>query len=142
MKVWRFAELAEKEISTFSGIYYADYNVDHAIETRHTDRTVIFGIEKVFLGAFTLGFHAVSSMMLNLYPDSIFELYDHVHNYRLKEAYVVQDKLFKHIQAIYVHGDDLFDKIKTEFNKLKVGFSVGATRKPTYTGSMIRHYNY
>lgn len=138
--MWRLYDLAEKEIPTFGGIYFADSKFDHALETLRTDRTVILGSGQTVLGALTLGFVAISHPMINIFPEWFVELYDHVRNYRLKEAIVVQDKIFKRIRDTFTHDEDLIVKSKTVFNTLNLGFKVGATRKPVWTQSMFRQY--
>jgi len=140
LKMWRFYELAEKEITNFGGIYYADFNWEHAAEALRADRTIILGVGKCFLGALTSGFEAISTPFVNLYPELYVELYDHILNYRLKEALLVQDKLIKHIREFYVYGEDWIVKVKEEFNKVNSGFKLGVFRKPEFTKTAFRRY--
>lgn len=140
--MWRLYDLAEKDISNFGGIYYADFNLDHAVDTWKADRTIILGVGKTFLGAQSLGFEALSVTAMNLYPDSFVELYEHIRNYRLKEAQVVQERIFKRIQEILTHDEDYIVKMKAEFNKLNLGFKVGVTRKPVSIGSLFPQYHH
>lgn len=135
----RFYDLSQKEISNFGGIYYSDYNLENALDVFKNDRTVILGIGKAAISAFALGFDAYSMSAMNVFPELVAELYNHVLHYRLKEALFVQDKIFKRIYDIYKDDEDFIVKIKAEFNKLNLGFKVGATRKPLYTEFMIRH---
>lgn len=136
----RFYGLAKKEISNFAGIYYSEYNVENALDTLKTSCPVILGIGKAAISAFTLGFDAYSMSAMNVFPELVAELYGYVLNYRLKEAQLVQDKIFERIYDIYKDDEDFIVKIKTEFNNLNLGFKVGATRKPLYTEYMIRHW--
>lgn len=136
----QFYELAEKEIPNFGGIYYADYNLEFAVETLKTDNTIILGVGKVHVAPFTLGFHAISSTAMNIFPEMIFELYNHIVNKQVKEALVVQDKLIKCIFDVATLEEDFIVKMKVEFNKLNLGFKLGATRKPFCTESMTHHY--
>lgn len=137
--MWRFAELAEKEITNFGGIFYADGNLDHAVETLKTGRTVIMGVGSIMVGSLAMGFESLSMTVMNIWPELIVELHEHVLNYRLKEAIVIQDKIIKKIREIYVHDEDLIVKMKTEFNKINTTFKMGPTRKPKWTELMMRH---
>lgn len=137
--MWRLYDLAEKEITNFGGIYYADSDLERALDTYKGDRTVILGMSKCAISGLTLGFQAISMTVMNLYPEMICELYDHFLNNRLKEALLVQDKLMKRIHDIYKLDEDIIVSMKMEFNKLNLGFKCGATRKPVWTQYMIRH---
>lgn len=136
--MWRLYDLAEKEITNFGGIYYADANLDAAVETNKPDRTIIMGLGSIMLGSLTTGFDAVSMPLMNIVPEWIVELHDHVLNYRWKEAMVIQDKINKRVRDIWTHEEDLIVRMKTEFNKINTGFKMGPTRKPMWTETMMR----
>lgn len=137
----RFYDLAEKEISNFGGIYYADGNLDTAAETWKAGREVIMAMGTVMLGTLATGFDAVSMTVMNIVPEWIVELHDHVLNYRWKEAAVVQGKIIKRVRDIWTNDEDLIVKMKMEFNKLNTGFKLGPTRKPKWTESMMNMRN-
>jgi N-acetylneuraminate lyase len=140
LQMWRFYDLAEKEIKNFGGIYYADANLDWALEAAKTDRKIILGLKTVALGALTLGFNAISMPLMNIVPEWFVELYDHVLNYRLKEAMIVQERIVKRVRDIGVHDQDFIHNIKIEFNKVNTGFQMGLTRTPKWTESKVRHF--
>lgn len=136
--MWRLYDLAEKEISNFGGIYNAELNLDQAVDTIKANRTVILATGRSAISGLTMGFHAISMTVMNLYPEWIAEMHDHILNYRLKEAELLQEKLIKRIHDIYKNDEDIIVSMKTEFNKLNLGFKLGATRKPVWTQYMIR----
>lgn len=136
--MWRLYDLAEKEITNFGGIYYADGNLDLAVETLRTDRKIILAMGTTMIGTMMSGFDAISMTVMNIIPETIVELYEHVLNNRLKEAYLVQDKITKRVRDIWTREEDLIVKMKTEFNKINSGFKLGVTRKPTWTKMMTR----
>lgn len=130
VKMFRFYEMAEKEIPNFGGIYNADANLDRAVETCMNDRTVIMAMGTIMLGAMTMGFDAFSMTVMNIFPDYIVELHEHMLNYRWKEAMVCQKKIVKCVHDIWKCDEDLVLKMKMEFNKMNTGFKMGPTRKP------------
>lgn len=134
----RFYEFAEKEISTFGGLYFAHHNMDEAYSTLKQGRTVILGMETMLLGALTHGFEAVAVTMMNIHPELIFEIFENCRNNKLQEAKTTQYKLNQRINEIYKRGGDWNTYMKNEFNKVR-DFKVGPTRKPMYN---VKNYQY
>lgn len=135
--MWRLQELAEREINNFGGVFYADPNLDGAMELYKTDRTVIVGMKNIMLGALAMGIRAISMTMMNLVPEWSVELYEHMMNNQLKEALVVQEKIVRRTQELLAHDEhDMINKMKMEFNKLNTSFKMGPTRAPM--GMMMR----
>lgn len=136
--MWRLYELAEKEIDNFGGIFYADGNLDWAAETWKQDRNIIMAMGSVMFGTLSAGFNSISMTVMNIIPELIAELYDHVLNYRWKEAKTAQENIYRRVRDIWTHDEDLIVKMKMEFNKVNTGFKMGPTRKPIWSEKMMR----
>lgn len=135
--MWRFYELAEKEIPNFGGIYYADANLDCAVETWMANRNVIVAMGTTMLGAMSMGFNAISMTVMNIIPECMVELYENVLNGRWKEAMAIQANIVKYVRNIWAYDEDLIVKMKMEFNKINSGLNMGPTRKPMFSEMMM-----
>jgi len=133
-KVWRsmprFVDLAEREIPNFCGLHYVHHDLDEATATLKQGRTIIFGMETIFLGALVLGFESFSFTTLNMHPEMIVEIYENWRNNKLREAMTAQTKLYQRTYEIVKRGADWTFFMKNEFNKVVRDFKVGPTRKP------------
>jgi len=126
----RFVDLAEKEIPNFSGVHFAHTDLDLGTALLKQGRTIILGVETVFLGALVHGFEAFAFTGMNIYPEMIVEIYENVRNNKLHEAMSAQNKLFYRVNEIVKRGGDWTLWMKNEFNKIVRDFKVGPTRKP------------
>lgn len=126
----RFCELAEKEIPNFAGIQYVHTDLDEGIASLKQNRTIIWGMDTILLGALVHGFEAFALPFLNIVPETIVEVYEYVRNNKLNDAMSAQQKLNLGINDICKRGGDWTFLLKKEFNKIVRDFKVGLTRKP------------
>jgi len=138
MHMWRLYDLAEKEINNFGGIYYADANLEGAVETMSADRTVIMAMGSAMLASMSMGFGTFSMAMMNIIPEMIAEYHQHMLNYRLKEAMAVHEKIIKRTRDVSLHDENMIVKMKMEFNKMNTGIKMGPARLPMRTEMMMR----
>lgn len=134
--MWRLAEMAEKEIPSFAGVFYADGNLDKAAEMMKSGRSLIMGMGSIMVGAMAMGIDAISMTAMNLMPEMMVELMDHVLNNRLREAMLLQEKMRQSIRGVWQYGDDMIMKMKMEFNKMNSSIKLGPCRKPPMTMMM------
>lgn len=125
----RSYELMEREVPNFGGIYYAHHNLDEATTLLKMNRNIILWADNILEGALTLGFEAITSTLLNVYPELMVEILNLHRDGKLREAMVAQDKLIKRIESVYRRGFDWIQVWKEEFNKVH-DIKVGAFRKP------------
>lgn len=136
--MWRLCDMAEKEITNFAGVYYADPSLDRAVDTMKPNRKIIMTTRHTLLGALTMGMDAISMIAMNVMPEMVAECYEHMMNNRLKEAMIMQEKLMKRTREILGHDQDMVVKMKMEFNKLNASLKMGPTRKPMWNETMMR----
>lgn len=130
----RLCELMKRSITTFAGFYYRHTDIKEATILLKEDITVIMNTDVTLVGVLTLGFDAITTMTLNLYPEFVTEIYDYVLNGKLRDARDTNDKLYRRIKDLV--GDltttDWIEKFKYEFDK-KTDIKVGELRKPRIT---------
>lgn len=129
--MFRFVEMAEKEVPTFAGVMFADSNLDKAMSVmKPGTRTIIMGMGTCMLGAMSQGLEAVSMTAMNLFPEMMKEMYDLMQNNRMREAMMVQQKMTQRIYSIWTPGSDMIMTMKSEYNKLNADMKMGPMRKP------------
>lgn len=133
--MWRLYDLAEKEIPNFGGIFYADGNLDRALMLWRKDRPLIMGMGNLMLGSYVMGIESFSMTMMNIMPDMILEMYENMRSGKMKEAMLLQEKITMRMHEIYRPDEDMFMKMKMEFNKI---LKVGALRKPELTMKLLK----
>lgn len=131
----RLYDMAEKEVPNFGGIFYADGNLDRAMMMMRKDRMVIMGMMGMMLGTYMMGIESMSMTAMNIMPDMMMELYENMRNMKMKEAMLLQEKIMLRIREIYNPQEDMFLKLKMEFDKI---LKVGPMRKPELTMCMFR----
>jgi N-acetylneuraminate lyase len=133
----RFCDLAEQHISTFCGIEFANGDLAEGITVLKQGRNVLLGCDTILSAGLTLGFDAAILTTLNIVPDFVVSIYDHIFNNKLREAQEVQIKLNHRIWEITNFDKrDWLESMKIEFNKVNTIFQCGPLRKPTF------HKNY
>lgn len=126
--------IVEKELPMFAGLYYAHDYIDRVmlLKEKLPYYNYIISTGTSFEGYFTQGFEAISTIVMNVYPEMVKESYDYLKDFKLREAMMVRDKLYKRIfDTIRLDTDvDLVDIMKKEMNKT---LTVGPLRKPKTT---------
>lgn len=126
--------MAEKEIPNFSGLLYANGNLEEMSAIMKPNRVVLLGYETILAGALAHGMESACLTSMNVMPEIVMEVIDHMRNNRMHEAMMAQEKLTKRIHEICRRGGDYILAMKTEFNKINMntGIKCGPCRKPLY----------
>lgn len=126
----RFCDLAEKRISTFCGIEYANGDLAEGVTVLKQGRNVLLGSDTVLVAGLALGFDAAILTTLNICPELAVKIYDSVYDNKLLEARETQRKLTQRIFDITNRGQlEWNEAMKTEFNKINSTFQCGPWRK-------------
>jgi len=138
--LYKLVDVLEKEVKTFTGIYYADDHIDKIkfLKEKKPEYLYIIGMYTTMMGFFFEGFDAFSMVGMNLYPDLLKEMYDHFKDFRVREAITLKEKYTKKIFDLF-HMDmpmDYIYYIKTEMDKLYTTMKMGHVRKPKMTINM------
>lgn len=132
----RVYDLLHRSVPNFDGIYYRHTNIELATYLLKENYNIILSTDTILVGVLSLGFEAISSIALNLFPENITEIYDLVLNAKLREAREVNDKLYRKIKdVVTLEKTDWVESMKLEFNK-KVDFKIGEVRKPRTTTNL------
>jgi len=130
----RCMRMMEKEISMFAGLYWADDRIDHVMLLKEKMPTYNYIIATcISMAAHMLhGFEAFSMMAMNICPDMMKEMYDHMMNHRMREAMMLHCKMSKRIWDLLRCDTDMdfVMAMKMEMNKTMM---MGPLRKPKMT---------
>ena len=141
MNLIRLYDLLHRTIPNFDGIYYRHTDIELATNLLKEGHNVILSTDTILVGVLSLGFDAISSISLNLFPENVTEIYDLVLNAKLREAREVNDKLYRRIKDVVTpEENDWIKSMKLEFNK-KVDFKIGEVRKPRVTVNWFNKRN-
>jgi dihydrodipicolinate synthase/N-acetylneuraminate lyase len=133
LNLLRLFELLQRVVPNFDGIYYRHTNIETATNLLKEGHNIILSTDTILVGVLSLGFDAISSITLNLFPENVTEIYDLVLNGKLREARETNDKLYHRIKTVVAQQTlDWVELTKAEFNKI-TDIKVGGTRKPTIT---------
>jgi len=133
LNILRLYDLLKRNVPSFDGIYYRHTDIELATNLLKEGYNIILSTDTILPGVLTLGFEAISSITLNLFPEQIIEIYNMILNGKLREARDLNDKLYRHIRDVLGNvTTDWIEHLKIEFNK-KVDFKVGEIRKPHIT---------
>lgn len=140
VSMYYFMELVTKEVPTYAGIFYAGDNIDQIayVKEKMPSYTYIVAMGTSLMAYMAEGFEAYSMTAMNLYPESIKEVYDYMIGYKLNEAYVATKKMSKLVYDMYNINLDLdyVTVMKAEMNKLYPAMKMGPTRKPKTTKNL------
>lgn len=139
MNLIRVYELIQRTVPNFVGIYYRHTNIEVANDLLKLGVNIILTTDTILSGVLTLGFDAISSIVYNIYPENVHEIYDLVLNTKLREATEINDKLYNRIKTILTGTVDWIEVLKHELNK-KVDFKVGELRKPRITWNVTKTF--
>lgn len=129
----------EKEIKTFTGIFYASDKIDliTMLKLKKPDFLYIIGMMTSMMGFMMEGFEAFSMTGMNLYPEMMKELYEHLKEFRMREALMLKDKMTKHIIDMFRMDMEFYmdfvTLMKMEMDKLFTTMRMGPVRKPKMT---------
>lgn len=135
VNILRFYELIGKSCTNFCGVFYRCGDVELAYDLHKTGCHVILCTDTLLPGVMTLGFNTFCMISLNVCTDSVHQIYEHMCNSKLREAYDVYNKYYTFIKEIcnnQVAYCDWVEVFKCKFNKV-VDFNVGGVRKPHVT---------
>lgn len=130
----------DKEIKTFAGIFYADNDYEKAVYLKkYYDYNLIMAVGTTMMGLMAEGFEAISMTAMNLYPEMFVELYDMLKDYRMREAFMLKEKLFDHIFEFYKYEKDMdyVSIMKMEFSKMNTSMKMGPIRQPKMSMKMF-----
>lgn len=132
--LYKFVDVIGKEVPTFSGIYYADGQIDKVVYLRQKKPEYLYIIGMyTSMGAYMMeGFDAFSMVGMNLYPELLKQMYDYLKEYKMREAYALNEKYTKQFYN-YFHGNMPMDYIytmKQEMDKMYTTLKMGLVRKP------------
>lgn len=136
----RLNELLQRSVTNFSGFYYRHTNLEIAQDLLKDGVNVIIATDTILTGVLVLGFDAISSVILNLFPENILEIHNFILNSKLREARELNEKLYRRIKDV-IHSPtaDWIEVMKLELNK-KVDFKMGSLRKPHLTWTTNRKF--
>lgn len=141
MDFYKFLHIIEKEVPYFAGFYWADDKLDRVVflKQKMPEYIYIIGLFTSILGFMVEGFEAISMPLMNLFPELIKELYDYTLDYKVREAIVVKEKLYKRFYELFRLDMDIdyLLLIKTEMSKLYPAFKMGPIRRPKITMSKM-----
>jgi len=132
--MYRWMKMMEKEISMFAGLYWAHDQLDHVMLLKEKMPTynyiIATGIS--MMGYMMQGFDAISMMAMNICPEMMKEMYDHMMNYRMREAMMLHSKMSKRFWDMMRLDIDMdwVTAMKLEMNKI---MNMGPLRKPKMT---------
>lgn len=124
--------MVDKEIKTFAGMYYADTDMDKALMLKKFDYNFIMGVGMSMMSVMAEGFDAFSMTAMNLYPEMFVEFYDLMKDYRMREAYMLKEKMFEKMYEFFKYDKDMdyITMMKMDFDKLYPSMKMGPVRKP------------
>lgn len=128
--MFRFCEMVEKEVPNFVGVEYIHHDMVEATTLLKHGRNIVWGMDKVLIGALAVGMDTFMLTTLNICPELVMEIVDRMRQNKLNEAMMFSEKLMRRIDDIYVRGSDWIMLMKNEFNKMHTGMKVGPCRKP------------
>lgn len=129
----RFCELVTKYVSNFRGIFYGSTDIPMAYDLFKSGYQVIICHETLFTALKFLGFETFCFITMNIFPERFNEAYEYMCNYKYREAYEVQNKIYDSIKDTFKNQPyDFVNFFKTKFNKM-VDFNVGGLRRPLTT---------
>lgn len=138
---YKFLHIIEKEVPYFTGFYWADDKIDRVLFLREKfpNYVYIIGAFTSILGYMSEGFDAISMPLMNLFPEMIRELYGYMLDYKMHEAYVVKQKLYKRFYDLFQYDMDIdyLLLIKTEMDKIFPTMKMGPVRRPKITMSKM-----
>lgn len=130
--MWRFYDLAEKDIPNFAGLFFANGKFDDALLAMKPNRYIIYAHPLLASSALMHGFDALCMIHFNIMPEMMYEFYEHMRNYRMREAMELYDKVFHRMYEFWHHGDDMITMMKMEWNKINSSMKMGPMRKPYF----------
>lgn len=124
----------QKAVPNFTGTFYRHNDIEHAHNLLKEGHKIIMATDTILIGVLSLGFDAISSVSMNLFPENVTQIYEMVLNGKLREAADYNDKLYRRIKDVLGQETsvDWVGHMKLEFNK-KSGINVGELRKPHIT---------
>jgi N-acetylneuraminate lyase len=131
----RFYELVGKCCQNFCGIFYRHADIEIACDLFKSGCQMICCTDTLLPGLMTLGLNSFCVLSLNICPERVYEIYEHMCNLKLREAYDVYNKYYEYIKEICnnrITYCDWVELYKRKFNKV-VDFNVGDLRKPRCT---------
>lgn len=136
LEMVRFCKLTERNIPNFAGIFYGGQHIETAHNLWRDGYHCIMTHYNIQTGLMGLGFDTFCLITLNLWPEHVEEVYNHMRNWKSKEAHEVFMKLLDTIKDTTKTNNtqeyDTVETFKRKFNTL-VDFKVGEVRKPKYT---------
>lgn len=133
-------DLLQRSVPNFSGFFYRHTNIEQAYDLLKDGVNLIIATDTILPGILTLGFEAIASVALNVFPENTVEIYDLMLNGKIREARDANDKLQRRIKDIsHNHLTDPIEVMKLELNK-KVDWKLGELRRPRLTWSANRKW--
>lgn len=133
-------ELIQRSVPNFSGLYYRHSNLEIAQDLLKEGLNIIICTDTILTGILSLGFDAISSIALNIFPENILEIYDLILNGKLRDARELNDKLYHRIKDVVGSPTvDWIEVLKLELNK-KLDINLSVLRKPHTTWNWGRKY--
>lgn len=138
---YKFLTIIEKEVPNFVGFYWADDKIDRVLflKEKMPNYIYIIGAFTSIMGYIVEGFEAISMPLMNLFPELIVELYGYVIDYKIHEAIVVKEKLYKRFYDLFRYDMDIdyLLLIKSEMDKIYPTMKMGPVRRPKITMSKM-----
>lgn len=131
----RFGELIGKCCPNFCGFFYCDDKFEMAYDLCKNGYNLVICNDFLLTCFQSLGCNSFCSISLNIWPEQWKEMYNYMCNWKLHEAYEVQNKLWGCIKDAcnnQMYTCDWIEVFKCKFNKL-ADFNVGGIRKPQCT---------
>lgn len=118
----------------FSSSIRADDKIDHVmlLKEKLPSYNYIIATGISMMGHMIQGFEAISMMAMNICPEMMKEMYDHMLNHRMREAMMLHCKMSKRVWDMLRCDTDMdwVMAMKMEMNKM---LNMGPLRKPKMT---------
>lgn len=120
----------------FSGFFWANDSIDKVtyLKEKMPEYNYIIAMGTSMMGYMAEGFEAFSMTAMNLFPEMMKELYTYMKDYKMREAFMVKQKMQKRIYDMFgtnMHMDWM-TVMKMEMDKM-FPFKLGPMRKPHMT---------
>ncbi|XP_031623541.1 N-acetylneuraminate lyase B-like [Contarinia nasturtii] len=142
MDMMRMMKMMERECPMFAGVYYCHDNMDMMMMCKQMmpHMNMICGTMSSMMACMSQGMEAMSMAAMNVCPEMIKQMYDHMMNHKMNEAKMIHEKMMKYIYDMF-HMDadthmnmDYMMMMRMQMDKMQpMGIKMGPMRRPHMT---------
>ena len=142
MDMCRLMMMMDKECPMFSGVYWAHDHMDSMMmmKQKMPHMCYIMATMSSMMGMMSMGMDAISMTAMNMCPEMMKEMYDHMMNHKMDMAMMTHDKMMKCIWDMFrmdsdMHMDmDWMTMMRMHMDKMHpMGMKMGPMRRPMMT---------